>query len=72
MAGREYDGPAVDGTVQYLGEAPYWQGDGETVGVVDDTETGAVTTEGVPEPDPRPETSGQTTLDEFVGWSVCR
>jgi hypothetical protein len=70
MANREYEGAAVDGTVQYLGEAPYWQGDGETVDVVNDTETGEVTTEGV-NLDPQPETSGQTTLDEWE-WSACR
>ena len=70
MAGRDYDGPAVDGTVQYLGEAPYWQGEGETVDIVDDTGTGEVTTEGV-DLDPQPETDGQTTLDEWE-WSACR
>jgi hypothetical protein len=70
MATRKYEGPAVDETVQYLGEAPYWQGDGETVAVVDDTETGEISTEAVPEPDggaERPDVEGQSTWDDWTG-----
>lgn len=33
MSGRSYEGPSIDGSGQYLSEAPYWQGTGETVGV---------------------------------------
>lgn len=69
MAERSYDGPPVDGTVQHISEAPHWQGDGETVAVVDDREVGEETVENVPEPDPRPDGEGQTTLDEW-GWSL--
>lgn len=69
MSGRSYDGPALDGTVQYIGEAPYWNGDGETVEVVDDSECGEETTENVPVPDGRRDLEGQTTLDDW-GWSA--
>jgi len=71
MSGRSYSGPPLNGGYQSISEAPYWQGDGETVDVVDDEPVGEQTTEGVPEPDPQPdpETSGQTTLDDW-GWSA--
>lgn len=71
MSRRDYQGPALDGTVQYITEAPAWQGEGETVTVVDDAETGEVSAEDVPVPDggERPDHGGQTTLDEW-GWSV--
>jgi len=70
MATREYSGPAIDGTVQHLSEAPHWQGDGETVAVVDDAETGEVTTEGVPELGAeRPDVDGQSTWDDWE-WSA--
>lgn len=71
MSGANYDGPALDGTVQYLSEAPHWQGDGETVDVFDDEPTGEETVEDVPVPDGgdrRPDVEGQTTLDDW-GWS---
>jgi hypothetical protein len=70
VSGRQYDGPALDGTVQRIDEAPYWQGDGETVDVVDDEPAGDETAKAVPVPsgDPRPGHDGQTTLDEW-GWS---
>ncbi|MFT4891893.1 MAG: hypothetical protein ACI9YT_002828 [Halobacteriales archaeon] len=71
MSGRSYDGPALDATVQYISEAPHWQGDGETVDVVDDTPAGEETVEGVFVPDGgdrRPDVEGQTTLDDW-GWS---
>lgn len=67
---REYDGPAVDGSVQYIGEAPHWQGDGETVDVVDDTDAGEERTENVPTTTTRsPESAGQSTFDDW-GWSA--
>jgi len=73
MAGRSYSGPALDGSVQYLDEAPYWQGDGETVGVVDDTPTGEESVEDVPSPDDSnpevPDVDGQSTLEDW-GWSA--
>lgn len=70
MSGANYDGPPLDGTVQYISEAPHWQGDGETVDVVDDEAAGEATVEDVPVPDAgdrRPEVDGQTTLDDW-GW----
>lgn len=69
MSQRAYRGPALDATEQYLTEAPYWQGDGETVDVVDDTPLGEETTENVPVPGPEcPDRTGQTTFDDW-GWS---
>jgi len=72
VTGASYEGDPLDGTVQYLGEAPYWQGDGETVAVVDDSETGEARTEGVPDAEVRgPDEPGQATLDDFQReWSV--
>ena len=70
MSGRSYDGPALDGSVQYIGEAPHWQGDGETVDVVDDSEVGEETTENVPVPDggtKRPDVDGQSTWSDWEG-----
>jgi hypothetical protein len=68
MSGRSYEGPALDGTVQYLGEAPYHQGDGETVDVVDDEPTGEETTTNVPDLTPdRPDIDGQSTWDDWGG-----
>ncbi|QLD84638.1 hypothetical protein HWV23_02835 [Natronomonas halophila] len=73
MSPASYDGPALDGTVQHLSEAPYWQGDGETVDVVDDRVDGAgeERTENVPVPDggEKPDVDGQTTLEDW-GWSA--
>jgi hypothetical protein len=73
VASRSYEGDALDGTVQYIGEAPHWQGDGETVDVVDDEPIGTETTEGVPvlddpEVEP-PDAEGQTTFEDW-GWSA--
>lgn len=31
FGGRSYEGPALDGSVQYLSKAPHWQEKGETV-----------------------------------------
>jgi hypothetical protein len=70
---RSTDGVSIDGSVQYLSEAPHWQGDGETVDVVDDSECGEETVENVPVPDGgdcERERDGQTTLDDW-GWSQC-
>jgi len=72
---RSYQGPALDGTVQTLDEAPYWQGDGETVDVVDDTPVGEESTENVPVPEPtpgvtRPDAGGQTTWSDWGGESA--
>lgn len=71
MSERSYEGPPVDGTVQYLGDAPHWQGDGETVAVVDDETSGETTVEDVPSPETdRPDdVDGQSTLDDW-GWSA--
>ena len=67
---RSVDGVGVDATMQSISEAPHWQGDGETVDVVDDTPVGEQTTEGVPVPEvERPDADGQTTLDDW-GWSA--
>jgi hypothetical protein len=71
VSGRSYDGPALDGTFQPISEAPYWQGDGETVDATPADE-GEVRAENVPVPDggaERPDVEGQTTLDDW-GWSA--
>lgn len=66
--GASYEGPALNGSAQYISDAPYWQGDGETVDVVDDTPVGETRTEDVPELEvERPDVEGQTTLDD---WGV--
>jgi len=73
MSGRSYQGPPLDETYQPISEAPHWQGDGETVAVVDaDLDAGGeVSVEDVPDLDGggRPDTEGQTTLDQW-GWST--
>lgn len=72
MSGRSYDGTPIDGTVQHLSEAPYWQGEGETVEVIDDAPVGEETVEDVPDLSGNPETpdvDSQTTLDDWR-WSV--
>ena len=71
MSSRRYEGPALDTVVQYLSEAPYWQGEGETVDVVGDEEVGQETAGNVPMPDGgEADLEGQTTLEDFGGWSV--
>lgn len=52
MSNRTYDGEPLDGTVQYLGEAPYWQGGDEddVVYATPAEEPGSETTENVPVP----------------------
>jgi hypothetical protein len=67
MSGRSYEGPALDGTVQYLGDAPHWQGDGETVDVVDDEPVGTETTTNVPDLQARPDVDGQSTWADWGG-----
>jgi hypothetical protein len=73
VSGNSYEGPPLDGTVQHLSEAPHWQGDGETVGVVDDEPVGEETTEDVPVPAVPPEVpdvDGQSTWEDWEeGWS---
>lgn len=74
---RRYSGPALDGTVQYLNEAPYWANDGETVDATDPEPPGEERTENVPVPDggrrdrdgPVDDVDGQTTWDDW-GWSA--
>lgn len=61
---------AVDGGYQHIAEAPAYNNDGETVDVVDDTETGEVTAENVPTVAPRtevPDVDGQSTWDDWGG-----
>lgn len=72
MIGRRVgDGIEIDASVQYLAEAPHWQGEGETVDVVDDEPTGEETTENVPTPGAeRPDVEGQSTLDDWGGGSA--
>lgn len=71
MASGSYKGEPLDGTYQPISEAPYWQGEGETVDVVDDTEVGEETVENVPVLDggERPDVEGQTTWDDWR-WSA--
>jgi len=68
-ARRTYNGPALDGTVQHISEAPHWTDDGETVDVVDDEldSVGEESVEDVPalESYDRPDTTGQTTWDDW-------
>jgi len=45
----EWDGGAIDGRDQYISDAPYWNGDGETIDATDNSE-GQVTAENVPGP----------------------
>lgn len=76
MSGREYEGPAIDGTVQYISERPAALGgdDGETVDATDSAD-GEMEVEAVPELGDadsedragvhRPDTMGQTDLDDW-------
>jgi len=66
---RSYDGPALDATYQAITEAPHWQGEGETVAVVDDAPVGEQTTEGVDVPEAGDGREGQTT---WADWEVRR
>ena len=66
------EGVDIDATYQHISEAPAYQDpDGETVGVVDDTETGESTAENVPVPDGGnpdvPDVEGQSTLADWTG-----
>lgn len=79
MSERSYDGPALDGTVQYITERSYDGGDdgddegtGETVEVIDADQDadGEVTVENVPIPTAeRPDVEGQSTWADW-GWSA--
>ncbi|UIP00306.1 hypothetical protein Hbl1158_02745 [Halobaculum sp. CBA1158] len=70
MSGRSYEGPALDGTVQYITERPAALGsDGETVDATPDP-AGREETVGVPELEAagdveRPDTRGQTTWTDW-------
>jgi len=68
----EWDGGAIDGRDQYLADAPYWNGDGETVDGTDPNATGEVTTENVPDPGDEPETDdtdeSETDDPEVPTW----
>jgi hypothetical protein len=69
---RAYDGPALDGTVQYLAEAPALQadGDGETIAATPAPD-GEIVAENVPVPeasnDETAAPTGQATLVDFGG-----
>lgn len=66
MPDRSFEGEPIDGTVQHLGEASYWQDkDGETVAVADDAPDGEATVENVPVPARGPDEPGQSTLDDW-------
>jgi hypothetical protein len=68
MSRGSYEGPAIDGTVQYISEAPAWQGEGETVDATDPEPVGEERTTNVPIPDGgsrRDDLGGQTTLDDW-------
>lgn len=74
MSSRRYEGPALDGTVQHLSEAPHWAGEGETVDIIDDSDAGEEHVENVPTPatavEP-PEREGQSTWDDW-DWRGSR
>lgn len=63
------EGVEIDATMQHFSEAPYWQGDGETVDATDDP-SGEVTAENVPVPGERPDVEGQSTWDDW-GWHAA-
>ena len=64
-----YDGPALDGTVQHISEAPIWAGEGETVDATDPEPIGEERSENVPMTDggPRDDLEGQTSLSDWGG-----
>lgn len=72
MTGSSYEGPALDGTVQTLDEAPYWQDDVDAEADAVEYATpaecpGEATVENVPSPGDRPDVDGQSTLEDFGG-----
>ncbi|MDJ1431480.1 hypothetical protein [Halostagnicola sp. A-GB9-2] len=74
MSGRSYDGPALDGTVQYITERPELDKEAESVVYATEPEpVGQERTEGVPEIDSeqevdRPDVDGQSSFEDW-GWS---
>lgn len=70
MALRSYDGSALDVSYQYIGEVPYWQGEGETVYATDPEDPGEERTENVPVPEKpeRPDVDGQSTIEDWSRW----
>jgi hypothetical protein len=64
-----WDGPALDGTVQYITERPELEEDAkDTVYVTEPEPPGEETTENVPSLDGRerrPDATGQTTWDDW-------
>lgn len=72
MSGASYNGPALDGTVQFITERPELdeddQDDGETVYCTPAEQPGEERTENVPVPEVEPDAEGQTSLDDW-GWS---
>jgi hypothetical protein len=67
VSGREVRGVEIDATMQPISEAPYWQGDGETVDATGEPE-GTVTTENVPDLGAeRPDVEGQSTWADWEG-----
>ncbi|KDE57424.1 hypothetical protein EL22_12280 [Halostagnicola sp. A56] len=75
MSGRSYEGPALDGTVQYITERPELEKEAESVVYATDPEDiGEERTEGIPEIDSdgeveRPDVDGQTSFADW-GWSA--
>ena len=69
MATREYTGPAIDGTYQYITERPELENT-ETVYVTDPEPAGEETTENVPVPgdaEAEGDLEGQTSLTDWGG-----
>jgi len=62
------DGVGIDATYQYITERPALKDQAEDVVYATDPEPGGdVSAENVPDPRQRPDTTGQTTLDEWGG-----
>lgn len=67
---RSAEGIEVSGSAQTIDEAPYWQGDGETVYATEPEPAGEERTVGEPVlPDGGEEPVGQTTLEDWGGGS---
>jgi len=62
------DGVGIDATYQYITERPALEDQAEDIVYATDPEpAGAASAENVPDPRRRPDTTGQTTLDEWGG-----
>lgn len=73
MPKRSYDGTELDHSWQYFHERPALEEEAETVVyATDPDDAGEETTENVPAPErgPPEDVDGQTTVEDWAGWSV--